>query len=324
VLPLDADDRLLPRALEDMVEQLERAPEEIGFIYPNPLHFGNRHDYYEAPAYNLHLLMEDNYCAATSLFDMRVFASGIRYAEEIVFGHEDWDLVLQMAEHEILGEVADGPTFMYRKGGFSRINAVEYGPGEFRKRIERRHPWLFGRRDEIKASWAPALSIVLVDDPNRPQEQWPEDLLARMAAQSCRDFEIVRGAGFGGAPGGLTVTDSDGSDPLARARGRWVVVARPGAASLLARANFVEAAIRLFWHSAARSRTVFGEVPDRRGVAFSPLSAEQVERAQPLAVAWSRKVEGEDDVVVLQGGRSLVDEVLESWETVRTLQWRKA
>ncbi len=131
VLPLDADDLLLPGALADMVAQLESAPADIGFVYPNPQHFGNRNDYVQSPVYNLHLLLQDNYCPATSLFDRRVFDAGVAYDEEIVFGHEDWDVVLQLAELGIRGEVAAGPTFKYRRRGFSRVNAVEYGPESF-------------------------------------------------------------------------------------------------------------------------------------------------------------------------------------------------
>ncbi len=72
VLPLDADDMLLPTTLEEMVKRLERAPDSVGFIYPNVQHFGNRHDSYRPPAYNLNLLLNNNYCAATSLFDQQL------------------------------------------------------------------------------------------------------------------------------------------------------------------------------------------------------------------------------------------------------------
>ena len=176
VLPLDADDKLSPETLEEMVEQLERAPETVGFIYPRVQHFGNRHDFYEPPAYNLDALLANNYCAAASLFDRRVFDAGIRYAEDIKFGHEDWDLVLQMAEHGIEGEAAEGGALWYRKRGFSRVNAAEYGPESFHMRVERRHPRLYRqRREQIKATWAPALSIVLADGCDGAGQPWPRD-----------------------------------------------------------------------------------------------------------------------------------------------------
>ena len=131
--------------------QLERAGETIGFIYPKVQHFGNRNDFYEPPAYNLNALLAINYCAAASLFDARVFRAGLRYAEDVV-GHEDWDFVLQMAERGIEGELARGGTLLYRKRGFSRVKAVEYGPASFDREMTSRHPLLYRReRTRIKA-----------------------------------------------------------------------------------------------------------------------------------------------------------------------------
>jgi glycosyltransferase involved in cell wall biosynthesis len=87
VLPIDADDELLPNALERMLAQLEVAPEDVGFIYPNVQYMGNRSNYVRSPAYNLWLLMQQNYCPAPALFDRRVFdGTGVRYPEEMVVG----------------------------------------------------------------------------------------------------------------------------------------------------------------------------------------------------------------------------------------------
>ena len=114
------------------------------------------------------LLRENNRAAEAAL------ELADRYAEDIVHGHEDWDLVLQMAERSIHGEPAEGPTLLYRKRGFSRVNAVEYGAESFHERIERRHPRLYSeQRDAIKAAWAPALSLVLTDDCDGSSEPWP-------------------------------------------------------------------------------------------------------------------------------------------------------
>ena len=212
------------------------APPDVGFVYPNAQHFGNRNDYVEVPAYNLHLLLLDNYCPATSLFDRRVFDAGVSYDEEIVFGHEDWDIVLQLAERGCLGAAAHGPTFKYRRRGFSRVNAVEYGPESFHEEIERRHPSLYApaARARIKARWAPALSIVLIDEGGI---DWSTDAVAPLGTQTCDDFEIIAGRPLE-APGihaSVEIPRTPGRpwlDPaLAAARGRWVVVAISGSCS---------------------------------------------------------------------------------------------
>jgi glycosyltransferase involved in cell wall biosynthesis/SAM-dependent methyltransferase len=328
VLPLDADDMLLPTTLEEMVGQLERAPESVGFIYPNVQHFGNRHDFYRPPAYNLNLLLNNNYCAATSLFDRRVFTAGVRYAEDIVFGHEDWDLVLQMAERGIEGEAAESGTFMYRKRGFSRVNAVEYGPKSFHERISRRHPLLYGpHRKQIKAEWAPALSLVLMDGCDGLNSGHFDDLAARLRKQSCSDFETICV--------GLTLNDASelyveeiagkGLKPLQtaveRARGRIVVIAGGGTANSLSRCTFVEQMIRIFWGHGMLSRLVLAAVPDRRRPRLSLLTAREASEATPCAVAWRRRVDECYKVEIGNTG-SPIEDIAMQWHIDAPVEWR--
>jgi glycosyltransferase involved in cell wall biosynthesis len=330
VLPLDADDLLYPEALERMVEQIERAPEDVGFVYPNAQHFGNRNDYYEPPAYNLHLLLQNNYCAATTLFDRRVFDAGVAYPEDIVFGHEDWDIVLQMAERGIHGERAQDRTFLYRKRGFSRVNAVEYGPDSFHRRIERRHPVLYERRAEIKGRWAPALSLLLVDgaDGAASGEPWPDDVLAPLARQTSLDFEVVR-AGVGGAvPEGLHVADVAGEDPAARAaaaiaaaRGRFVVLAGRGIVTSLRRSTFVEQVIRALWFNADLDRFVIATPQPRPGGPLAQLRETDVPGAEPAAVVWQRAPEGPSGSVTLGATATPLEDVVNAWAG-RPVQWR--
>ena len=85
-----------------------------------------------SPSYNLWLLMKQNYCPAPALFDRRLFDdTALSYPEEIVIGHEDWDLVLALAERGVHGAHARIPTFLYRQQGLSRVNAVDFGPDHF-------------------------------------------------------------------------------------------------------------------------------------------------------------------------------------------------
>lgn len=337
VLPLDADDLLLPRALEEMVEQLEQAPEDVGFIYPNAQHFGNRNDYYAAPAYNLHLLLQNNYCAATSLFDRRVFDAGIRYPEDVVFGHEDWDLVLQMAEHGIYGQPAHGPTFLYRKRGFSRVNAVEYGPEAFHAKIEARHPALYGRREQIKARWAPALSLILLDGADGTGAAWPSDLLDALARQTCRDFEVVCAAPLPArADDELVVRRIDGSGDervaaaFGAARGRWVLVAGAGACDALARPSFVEQVLRIFFSNGRLARMVLGRLERRTGPLLQQLDAAQAGAARPVAAMWRREVPDQQDDAAWSASFELgqlacpLEDLVQRWEQIEAIQWRAA
>lgn len=120
VLFVDADNLLMEDAVWRLVDQIASSGERVGYIYPNLQFFGNRDDYFEAPSFNLATLMHVNYCDTGSLFDSEIFERGHRFDESIVLGHEDWDFVLTLAEHGIIGEPAQHPTLLYRKHGFTR------------------------------------------------------------------------------------------------------------------------------------------------------------------------------------------------------------
>ncbi len=324
VLPIDADDKLLPDALERMLASLEAAPEDVGFIYPHAQHFGNRNDFVRLPAYNLWLLMQENYCPAPALFDRRVFGpGGVSYPEEIVVGHEDWDLVLQLGERGVHGRHADGPTFLYRRQGFSRVNAVDYGPQEFQQAIERRHPWLYGSSDEIKSAWAPALSLVLVDDP----EAWTAADLGGLAEQTCPDFEVlarselaagVRAVGDAGQGRGEWLQEA-----LDAARGRWIcVLARDGSGALDNR-TFIEHTLYGFMAKRAQHLVALGRIADSERHGLTRLGDEARQGAHPVGIAFERRAALHLRDIELGDGEPVVELVLH-FQVDSLVEWRLA
>lgn len=189
VLPVDADNVLLPDALERLVEQLSAAGEEIGFVYPNLQFFGNREDYFEAPEYNLHELTRANYCDTCSLFDRQIFDAGERYLEDIRVGHEDWEFVLRLAARGVRGEAAHGPTLRYRKWGFNRSDAVEYAPELFHEVLAEISPFKHFAA-EVKAMESPTLSMMLLE-PIDASSEGARRLGERIVEQSCIDVEVI-------------------------------------------------------------------------------------------------------------------------------------
>ncbi len=325
VLPLDADDLLLPDALEQMVAQLELAPRDVGFVYPNAQHTGNRSDYVPSPGYNLWLLMGDNYCPAPALFDRRAFEAGAAYPEEMVLGHEDWDLLLQLGALGIRGEHAKTPTFLYRKYGFSRITAVEHGGHDSREVLARRHPALFRNRDAIKARWSPAVSVVLADD---GAGTWRPKDLEGLPAQSCSDYELLAATPMGDDVRLIDAADDSAASRLqaciSAARGRWVLVLTPRACSALADRSLVERLIHCFWDHEWTSGVVLAEVPGLERAAFSQLDDEERLDSWPVAIAIERVPEQPTPPVELGVTGALLTDIVVNVQAHGPLQWRLA
>lgn len=324
VLPIDADDELLPDALERMLGQLEVAAEDVGFIYPNIQYMGNQSNYVESPAYNLWLLMQQNYCPAPALFDRRVFdGTGVRYPEEMLVGHEDWDLILQLAEHGVSGLPADGPTFRYRKQGFSRANAVDFAPSSFYGVIEDRHPRLYRDGEAIKAKWSPALSIVLLDDEGHG---WTERDLSGLDRQKCRDFELLSRTK---SIEGTIAVAVDSDPPLAwlqraihRARGRWVLLLSRSGAAVLDSPSFVGQLLHTFLANDGVLGTVLADPAGKPRRSFAQLDDAERLSASPTAVAFERPSWGRIQELPLSLGESPLADIVVGLQTQGRLQWR--
>jgi glycosyltransferase involved in cell wall biosynthesis len=190
ILPVDSDNLLFERSVELLVAQLQGAGEQVGYIYPVIQYFGNREDLFEPPRFNLWLLAKENYIDTCALIDRTVFDQGIRYAEDIVLGHEDWDFYLTLAARGVVGEPAGAPTLRYRKRGFTRSDLVNTSGERFPTEIRRRHPALFGSLDRVKARWSPALTIVALAPVELRAPEW-ERVRAGVARQRFTDFELL-------------------------------------------------------------------------------------------------------------------------------------
>jgi glycosyltransferase involved in cell wall biosynthesis len=203
ILPVDADNMLVPGAIAALVEQLQGADAAVGYIYPNCRYFGTRDDYFQPPPFNLALLLQGNYCDTCSLIDRDVFDAGVSYSEDLKLGHEDWDFVLKLASEGIRGEPAYAETLLYRKHGFTRSDAVEYASRSFQDEITGRHPGLYGDAATkgrfgrwrgpaatIKARDAPGLSLVMTVPLDMSTEAGTSVMRA-LERQSSQDVELI-------------------------------------------------------------------------------------------------------------------------------------
>lgn len=307
VLPVDADNLLLPDAIERLVAQLQGAGDHVGFVYQNCQYFGNREDYFEPPVYNPWLLARQNYIDTCALIDRDVFDLGFAYAEDIVFGHEDWDFFLQLAERGIQGEPARGKTLLYRKESFTRSDLVEWTGSPFHLKIAARHPTLFSTDDSrkpesapntsLKARWAPALSLIAIGSLDASGLAW-ETICARLREQQFCDFELLvaldRDVQFdGGGPPVHQLPTRLAQRPaeclvhaLQVSRGRHVMVTTGALPDLLCDPGSIERIVRLLERK--RRRTVFCFADAGAEVhPFAVLIGDDPDR-EPHSLAFSR------------------------------------
>ncbi len=301
ILPVDADNVLLPDAIEKLVGQLSEAGEEIGFVYPNIQFFGNREDYYEVPQYNLYTLLHGNFCDTCSLLDREIFDAGERYSEEIRLGHEDWEFALRLAARGVRGEAARGPTVRYRKVGFNRSDMVDHSPEEFREILTEISPFKGGEA-EVKAKESPALSIIPLEPIDLGTEAG-RAVATGFGAQRCVDVELI--ARFDGSwpgssdvpvvrriPSALADTPFDAlQQGLEAARGSFVAVSSSDAAASLADPAFAAKVLRRFAADPELGAIALADVGAGGRFLLRSIPADELPTAPPQGVIWRRTEE---------------------------------
>jgi glycosyltransferase involved in cell wall biosynthesis len=345
VLPLDTDNLLLPGALASLVGQLQTAGELVGYIYPNCQYFGTRDDYFEPPSFNLALLLAGNFCDTCSLIDREIFDAGILYPDDIGLGHEDWDFVLTLAEHGVRGEPARDKTLLYRKHGFTRSDAVEYGSRSFHEEIDRRHPSLFGGPEkrgrfgpwwgpaaEIKARYAPGLTILLTTEIDFSTEAGMA-LLRGLQAQSCGDLELIAECPatppgsvrhlLKRIPSGLCANECElVREGLQLVRAPRVLLAGKELVEMLGEPSFVERLQRTFWAIPTLEAIAFTDAGHDGRFPYRLLEDREIS-GPAHALAWRTGAQGKLPAAVLLK-QGLIAESLARAMSVRSveMQWR--
>ncbi|MFQ5503731.1 MAG: glycosyltransferase [Planctomycetota bacterium] len=120
VLCLDADDKIEPSCLMEMVSLLDSRP-DVGIAYCDIRFFGDKSEVLETPEYDLPALLDENFMVVTSLFRRSLFGG---YNESLVLGYEDWCLWIDFARLGWYGKRIPKPLFSYRIDGEGRNAAA--------------------------------------------------------------------------------------------------------------------------------------------------------------------------------------------------------
>jgi glycosyltransferase involved in cell wall biosynthesis len=132
ILPLDADDRILPGYLARAVPILDQRP-EVGFVGCHYRTFGELETKYTPQKYCLPELLVENVVPISSLFRRVCWEQIGGYAPEVSI--EDWDLWLGMLEYGHKGYVIPDILFEYRVRANSR-HGVNQQPQAYQRTWE--------------------------------------------------------------------------------------------------------------------------------------------------------------------------------------------
>jgi glycosyltransferase involved in cell wall biosynthesis len=149
LLPLDADDMLVPGAIEALRAGLARDP-QLGFAYGFTEMFGTGSGVLRMPPYDPWRLLHRSIVSHTALIRREAFDAAGGY-DEAVDGYEDWDLYLRMLERGFEGVQVPEVTLRWRRHGPSMLSGVR---SDYRRRyrgLRRRHAGLFAREPQLRA-----------------------------------------------------------------------------------------------------------------------------------------------------------------------------
>ena len=156
VMFLDADDRLVPTAVERMLERLRHAPSDVGYVYGQMEYFGVKTGLFASHPFDPHKLAKANFVCATTLLRRQVIVDAGGYDDGFRMLREDWELYLRLWSRGYRGEFLQEVILEYRKHkgptvGTSPTKAltiamlIKLYPGLMWRHLLR-HPWRYGSR----------------------------------------------------------------------------------------------------------------------------------------------------------------------------------
>jgi glycosyltransferase involved in cell wall biosynthesis len=141
-VPLDADDRLDPRFIEQLLPPL-LADAGLGFSYGRVTLFGAENRVWECPKYDPRRLLTENLSCATAVVRREAFDEAGGYAADMTFGFEDWDFWIALLALGWHGRMTPEPLFFYRRhAGGSMLARAEPHREEMVNRIIEHHAGL--------------------------------------------------------------------------------------------------------------------------------------------------------------------------------------
>ncbi|MCE9668507.1 glycosyltransferase [Myxococcus stipitatus] len=184
ILPLDADDMLLPEAIATYSRAVMTSP-EVDVWYPDLTHFGHEDLLWECPPFNPWRLLWGNDLICSSAIRRTVFDSGVFYNERMRQGYEDWEFFIHACvERGHLARSLEHVVFRYRRWGYSMLSESNSKRAQLIDQLHHERAALYGdeeRLTQLKRRYDPYLAIAATSTRLRPE----------LERQTLRDFQVV-------------------------------------------------------------------------------------------------------------------------------------
>jgi glycosyltransferase involved in cell wall biosynthesis len=143
VLPLDADNRLLPECCEACLQEIRKS--NAAFAYPTIRQFGNSMHLMGTSQYWPQRLAGGNYIDAMALISKSAWVQAGGYDRMVHNGWEDYDFWCRLAERGLFGHSVDRVLAEYRVHEQSMLRTTT-DPGDNKRRliadVHQRHAWV--------------------------------------------------------------------------------------------------------------------------------------------------------------------------------------
>jgi glycosyltransferase involved in cell wall biosynthesis len=126
LLPLDADDVLLPNAVERYLWAWANGGSAQGIVYTDIQMFGQNHQrYYAAPSYDFKRLLANTFMSVGCLHRKSDWAKIGGWRSDMQGGLEDWEYWIRMGAAGVCGFLLSEPLYHYRRHGEGRLASLK-------------------------------------------------------------------------------------------------------------------------------------------------------------------------------------------------------
>lgn len=193
LLPLDADDQLMPNFLEKALEQMS-LNDGIAIAFTDIQHFGARTDVYRSGPYSLDVELVDNRIPSCSLFKKEMFEALGGY-DESFRSYEDWDFWIRALAAGWKASHIPEPLFCYRKRQESDEGLLAYGNRNRKSLLEMlrsKHSALYQKHAFCNSPWRTLVCVPFFHPSIGGAERAALDLVT-LLVQDGWDVDVLTG-----------------------------------------------------------------------------------------------------------------------------------